>query len=102
MNNAVNVNWKEKEERLADLVEPAVIAYLYILSVVAPYIGLVLGIALMTKAELEKDRQLGKNCTVISSIMLGLLLVCCVIYALMYVFVGLMVLSYAMVHAPPA
>lgn len=72
-----------------DLLEPAAVTYLYVLSVLAPYIGLVIGIVLIKKALLEENRRPGKNCTLISSIMLGLMLVCLIAYALMYAFLGL-------------
>ncbi|UCE26983.1 MAG: hypothetical protein JSW52_11650 [Candidatus Coatesbacteria bacterium] len=90
-----------KEERLFDLLESLAITYLYIISVTAPYMGLVFGIVLMKKAVLEKDRQHGKAYTVISSIMLGLLLLCCVGYIAGYALMALMVLGYGMAHAPP-
>lgn len=94
-------NFKEKEERLFDLLESLAIAYLYILSVTAPYMGLIFGIVLMKKAVLEKDRRLGKTYTIISSIMLGVLFICCVGYIVGYVFMALMVFGYGMTHAPP-
>jgi len=94
-------NFREKEERLFDLLEPLAIAYLYILSVMAPYIGLVFGIVLMKKAVLEKDRRLGKTCTIISSIMLGMLLICCAGYIVIYALMILMIFGFGTGHAPP-
>lgn len=94
-------NLQEKEERLFDLLESLAIAYLYIVSVTVPYMGLVFGIVLMKKAVLEKDRRHGKVFTIISSIMLGLLLLCCVGYIVAYALMALMVLGYGMTHAPP-
>jgi len=79
VDGAIN-NLQEKEKRLFDLLESLAITYLYIVSVTVPYIGLVFGIVLMKRAAFEKNRQHGKAYTVISSIMLGLLLICCVGY----------------------
>jgi hypothetical protein len=93
-------DFQGKEERLFDLLESLAITYLYIVSVTAPYVGLVFGIVLMKRAALEKDRQHGKAYTVISSIMLGLMLICCVGYIVVYAFMALMVLGYGMTPAP--
>jgi hypothetical protein len=92
---------QEKEERLFDLLESLAITYLYIVSVTAPYMGLVFGILLMKKAAFEKNRQHGKAYTVISSIILGLLLICCVGYIAFYALMALMILGYGMAHTPP-
>jgi hypothetical protein len=100
VDGAIN-NLQEKEKRLFDLLESLTITYLYIISVTVPYIGLVFGIVLMRKAALEKNRQHGKAYTVISSIILGLLLLCCVGYIAVYALMALMFLGYGAAHAPP-
>ena len=94
MANALNGNLEERKKRLLYLLEPVAVTYLYILSVVAPHIGLVLGIVLTKKSFLEVDRRLEKNCTIISAIMLGVLLVCFGIYFITYAFIGPMTLGY--------
>jgi|GEM_PF-952247 len=100
VDGAIN-NLQEKEKRLFDLLESLAITYLYIVSVTVPYIGLVFGIVLMKRAAFEKNRQHGKAYTVISSIMLGLLLICCVGYIVAYALMALMAVGYGMSHGPP-
>ena len=86
MNNGSNVNWDEKENRLIDILEPVVVAYLYVIAVISPIIGLILGIVLMKKAVLEKNRRLGKNCVTISVILLAVWMLCCIGYIALIVF----------------
>lgn len=86
MANGTEVNWEDKKKRLVDILEPVLIAYLYVTAVLQPYIGLVLGIVLMTKADLEQNRRLGKNCVIISAIFLAVGLLCCVAYFVLIIF----------------
>ncbi|UCE26984.1 MAG: hypothetical protein JSW52_11655 [Candidatus Coatesbacteria bacterium] len=87
MTNGVKNSWEEKKDRVIDILEPVLVAYLYIISVVSPLIGLILGIVLMTRAELEKNRRLGKNMMTISIIFLCLGVLCCVAYIAFYVII---------------
>jgi hypothetical protein len=80
MTNGVRNYSEEKMNRLVDILEPVLVAYLYIISVLSPLIALILGIVLMTRAELEKNRRLGKNMVTISIIFLCLWVLCCIAY----------------------
>jgi len=80
MTNGASNHSEEKKDRLIDILEPVLVAYLYIISVLSPLIALILGIVLMTRAELEKNRRLGKNMVTISIIFLCLGVLCCIAY----------------------
>jgi hypothetical protein len=80
MTNGTRNYSEEKLGRLIDVLEPVLVAYLYIISVLSPLVALILGIVLMTRAELEKNRRLGKNMVTISIIFLCLWALCCVAY----------------------
>jgi len=73
-------DWEEKKNRVIDILEPVLVAYMYIISVVSPIVALVLGIVLMKRAVLEKNRRLGKNMVTISIIFLCVGLLCCIAY----------------------
>jgi hypothetical protein len=80
MDEILNVDWDEKKRRLVDLLEPLVVAYLYVIAVVSPILGLVLGFVAMAKCRLEKNKRVGKICVIISFIMLGVWVLCFVAY----------------------
>lgn len=80
MDDVNEVNLIEKKNRLVDMLEPVLVAYLYIIAVIQPYLGLVLGIVLMKKAGFEKNRRLGKNVTIVSVVLLAVWLLCCIAY----------------------
>jgi hypothetical protein len=80
MNTGTETDWEGKKDRVIDILEPVLVAYLYIISVLSPLIALILGIVLMTRADLEKNRRLGKNMVTISIIFLCLGLLCCAAY----------------------
>jgi hypothetical protein len=86
MLNETRVDWEDKKTRLVDILEPVLVAYLYIISVVSPIVALILGIVLMTRAELEKNRRLGRNMVTISIIFLVLGVLCCIVYMALIVF----------------
>lgn len=84
MEELLKVDWDEKKRRLVDLLEPLFIAYLYILAVVSPVLGLILGIVALKKCQLEKNKRVGKICVIISIVMLGVFVICIVLYILIY------------------
>jgi len=87
MEELANVDWDEKKRRLLDLFEPLAIAYLYVVAVMQPILGLILGIVALKKCQLEKNKRVGKICVIISIVMLGVFVLCIVLYILIYAFV---------------
>ncbi len=87
MEGLTNVDWDEKKRRLVDLLEPIAVAYLYVVAVLQPVLGLILGIVMLKKCALEKNKRVGKICVIISIVMLGVFVICIVLYILIYVFV---------------
>lgn len=87
MEELANVDWDEKKRRLLDLFEPLAIAYLYVVAVMQPILGLILGIVALKKCQLEKNKRVGKICVIISIVMLGIFVLCIVLYILIYAFV---------------
>jgi ABC-type dipeptide/oligopeptide/nickel transport system permease component len=87
MEELLNVDWDEKKRRLVDLLEPLLVAYLYVIAVIQPILGLILGIVMLQKCALEKNKRVGKICVIISIVMLGLFVLCIVLYILIYAFV---------------
>ncbi len=85
MEERLNVDWDEKKRRLADLLEPLLVAYLYIVAVFSPVLGLILGIVALKKCELEKNKRVGKICLIISIVGLGLWTLCIVAYVIIIV-----------------
>ena len=85
MEERLNVDWDEKKRRLADLLEPLLVAYLYIIAVFSPVLGLILGIVALKKCELEKNKRVGKICLIISIVGLGLWTLCIVAYVIIIV-----------------
>ncbi len=83
--SVVNVDWDERKRRLVDLMEPLLVAYLYLMSVLSPIFGIVLGIVALKKCELEKNRRVGKICVIISIVMFGVWSLCIVAYVLIVV-----------------
>ncbi len=53
-----------------DLLEPLFVAYLYILAVLQPVLGLILGIVALKKCRLEANKRVGKICVIISVVVL--------------------------------
>jgi len=82
MEEVTNVDWDEKKRRLVDLFEPLLVAYLYILAIFSPIMGLVLGIVAMKKCALEKNKRVGKICVIISIVALGCWSLCVVVYVI--------------------
>lgn len=78
----INTDWEEKRRRFLDLANPLLVAYLYLLAIFSPIMGLVLGIIAMKKCELEANRRLGKNVTIISAVMCGVMMLCIVGYVI--------------------
>jgi ABC-type dipeptide/oligopeptide/nickel transport system permease component len=85
MEERLNVDWDEKKRRLADLLEPLLVAYLYIMAVLSPVLGLILGIVALKKCELEKNKRVGKIVLIISIVGLGLWTLCIVAYVIIIV-----------------
>jgi hypothetical protein len=85
MEEMLNVDWDEKKRRLVDLLEPLFIAYLYIMAVFSPVLGLVLGIVALKKCQLEKNKRVGKIVLIISIVGLGLWTLCIVAYVIIIV-----------------
>ncbi|MEE8640452.1 MAG: hypothetical protein V3T41_08585 [bacterium] len=85
MEELLKVDWDEKKRRLVDLLEPLFIAYLYILAVISPVLGLILGIVALKKCQLEKNKRVGKICVIISIVGLGLWTLCIVAYVIIIV-----------------
>lgn len=85
MEELLKVDWDEKKRRLVDLLEPLFIAYLYILAVLSPVLGLILGIVALKKCQLEKNKRVGKICVIISIVGLGLWVLCIVAYVIIIV-----------------
>jgi ABC-type dipeptide/oligopeptide/nickel transport system permease component len=82
MDEITNVDWDEKKKRLVDLFEPLFVAYLYIMAVFSPILGLILGIVAIKKCRLEKNKRVGKICVIISIVGLGFWALCLVVYVL--------------------
>jgi hypothetical protein len=72
MEELSNVDWDERKRRLVDLLEPLSVAYLYVLAVLQPVLGLILGIVLLKQCRLEANKRVGKICVIISAIVLGI------------------------------
>ena len=87
MEELMNVDWDEKKRRLVDLLEPIAVAYLYVIAVLQPILGLILGIVMLKKCALEKNKRVGKICVIISIVMLGVFVLCIVLYILLYAFI---------------
>ncbi len=85
MEELLKVDWDEKKRRLADLLEPLLVAYLYIIAVLQPILGLILGIVALKKCELEKNKRVGKIVLIISIVGLGLWTLCIVAYVIVIV-----------------
>jgi hypothetical protein len=85
MEEMLKVDWDEKKRRLVDLLEPLFIAYLYIMAVFSPVLGLILGIVALKKCELEKNKRVGKIVLIISIVGLGLWVLCIVAYVIIIV-----------------
>lgn len=81
----INTDWEEKRRRFLDLANPLLVAYLYLLAIFSPIMGLVLGIIAMKKCELEANRRLGKNVTIISAVMCGVMMLCIVGYVILII-----------------
>lgn len=82
MEELLNVDWDEKKRRLVDLLEPLLVAYLYIMAVLSPVLGLILGIVALKKCQLEKNKRVGKIVLIISIVALGLWVLCIVAYVI--------------------
>ncbi len=85
MEELPNVEWDEKERRLVDLLEPLAVAYLYVLAVLQPIVGLVLGIVALKRCQLEKNKRVGKIAIIVSIVALGLWTLCIVAYVLIMI-----------------
>ena len=85
MEELLKVDWDEKKRRLVDLLEPLFVAYLYIMAVMSPVLGLILGIVALKKCQLEKNKRVGKICVIISIVGLGLWALCIVAYVIILV-----------------
>jgi hypothetical protein len=85
MEEMLKVDWDEKKRRLVDLLEPLFIAYLYIMAVFSPVLGLILGVVALKKCELEKNKRVGKIVLIISIVGLGLWVLCIVAYVIIIV-----------------
>jgi hypothetical protein len=72
VDEASRVDWDERKRRLVDLLEPLLVAYLYVLAVLQPILGLILGIVVIKQCRLEANKRVGKICVIISAIVLGL------------------------------
>jgi hypothetical protein len=88
MEELLKVDWDEKKRRLVDLFEPLFIAYLYIMAVMSPVLGLILGIVALKKCQLEKNKRVGKIVLIISIVGLGLWVLCIVAYVIIIVAVS--------------
>jgi len=84
-----NVNWDEKKKRLVDLLEPLAVAYMYVLAILSPILGLILGIVALKKCELESNKKLGKTALIISIVMLGVWSLCFAAYIILIVMVSM-------------
>lgn len=80
-----NVNWDDKKKRLVDLLEPLAVAYMYVLAILSPILGLILGIVALKKCELESNKKLGKTCLIVSIVMLGVWSLCFAAYIVIIV-----------------
>lgn len=85
MEELSNVDWDEKKRRLVDLLEPLFVAYLYVIAVLQPILGLILGIVALKKCRLEKNKRVGKICVIISIVALGFWALCIVAYVVVVV-----------------
>lgn len=84
MDEMSKVDWDERKRRLVDLLEPLFVAYLYVLAVLQPVLGLILGIVVFKQCRLEANKRVGKICVIISAIVLGL----CVLIVLAVVIIA--------------
>ena len=82
MEELMNVDWDEKKRRLVDLLEPIAVAYLYVIAVLQPILGLILGIVMLKKCALEKNKRVGKICVIISIVLCGVWALCLVAYVI--------------------
>lgn len=85
MDEALRVDWDERKRRLVDLLEPLLVAYLYVLAVLQPILGLILGIVVIKQCRLEANKRVGKICVIISLVVLGL----CVLFIAGALIIGL-------------
>jgi hypothetical protein len=85
MEELASVDWDEKKRRLVDLLEPIAVAYLYVIAVLQPILGLILGIVMLKKCALEKNKRVGKICVIISIVMCGVWALCIVAYVVVIV-----------------
>jgi hypothetical protein len=85
MEELTNVDWDEKKRRLVDLLEPIAVAYLYVIAVLQPILGLILGIVMLKKCALEKNKRVGKICVIISIVMCGVWALCIVAYVVVII-----------------
>ena len=74
------VDWDGKKRRLVDLLAPVAVAYLYVVAVLSPVLGLIFGIVMLKKCELEANKRLGKITTIVSVVMLGVWSLCVAAY----------------------
>jgi hypothetical protein len=88
MEELLKVDWDEKKRRLVDLLEPLFVTYLYVIAVIQPILGLILGIVALKKCQLEKNKRVGKICVIISIVGLGLWTLCIVAYVIIIVAVS--------------
>jgi hypothetical protein len=86
MEELLKTDSDEKQRRLVDLLEPLAVAFVIYTAVVNPILGLVLGFVAMAKCQLEKNRRVGKICVIIGFAMLGVLVLCIVLYVIIYAF----------------
>jgi ABC-type dipeptide/oligopeptide/nickel transport system permease component len=77
--------YDEKKKRLVDLLEPLAVAYMYVLAVLSPVLGLILGIVAIKKCELEKNKRLAKIVIIVSIVMLGVWSLCVAAYVVFVV-----------------
>ncbi len=81
-----DAGWRERENRLVDLLEPAVLTALYFYALVSGVWGLVAGIVAVARCKLEANRRVGKICIILAVVNFALVACLVVAYILIIIF----------------
>lgn len=90
-------DWEERERRLLDLGEPALLTGLYAYSVLSWIWGLVFGLVATAQCKLEANKRVGKICIILAVV--NFVLIGCLVAAyILLIFFALG--SYALLASP--
>lgn len=89
--------WEERERRLLDLGEPALLTTLYVYAVLSWIWGLVFGLVATAQCKLEANKRVGKICIILAVV--NFVLIGCLVAAyILLIFLALG--SYAFLASP--